>query len=369
MAHRRLPRFALEYLEGGAEEEATLARNRAAFEALHFVPKTLTGVAAADTSTTFLGERLPVPFAIAPTGLNALFWRDADRELARAAAEVGIPFCQSTMSNERVEAVAEVPDLRHWWQLYVFGGAEVARALVRRAREADCQALVVTTDAQIYGNREWDHRNRSGPKSLTWSANLDALMHPRWLLSTIVMPGMPRFANVVEFIPEERRGFFDSAFWIRGEMERSLSWDVIARLRELWPRKLLVKGVLDPADAARAAEVGADGIVVSNHGGRQLDYAVSALDMLPDIRRAVGGRLAIAVDGGIRRGTDIVKALALGADLVLVGRAVLYGLAAGGRAGASRALYILRDELQRDLALLGAADLAALGPHLLDGPG
>jgi (S)-mandelate dehydrogenase len=365
MAHRRLPAFALEYLEGGAEEEATLTRNREAFAAFGFVPRTLVDASDRETRTAFFGDSLSAPIAIAPTGLNGLFWPKADRALAEAAAEVGVPFVQSTMSNESVSQVAEVPNLKHWWQLYLFGPPDVSRTLVGKARDFGCEVLVVTTDAQIYGNREWEQRSRSGSRSLSWFAKLDAALHPRWLISTVLIPGMPRFENVIDFVPADQRGFFESASWIRGAMHQGLSWDSIARLRDIWPHKLLIKGVLHPEDAVRAAQVGADGVVVSNHGGRQLDWAVSALDVLPGIRRVAGSRLAILMDGGIRRGTDVIKALALGADLVLVGRAALYGLAAGGKEGVVAALNILRSEIERDLGLLGVTSVDMLGPHLL----
>lgn len=366
MAHRRLPSFALEYLEGGGEEEATLARNLEAFADLYFVHDMLVDVSRRDISTTLFGRRMAMPVVIAPTGLNGVFWPHAEYALAEAAGEAGIPYAQSTMSNDSMEEVARhAPETRRWWQLYVFGPPHVRETLIARAREAGCEALVVTVGAQVYGNREWDHRNRVRPETLTWSSELDALVHPRWLASTILSHGMPRFENVLEFVPENRRGFFDSAFWIRAHMDQALSWETMGRIRDLWPRKLIVKGLLSPGDVVRAAELGADAVVLSNHGGRQLDWAVSALDVLPEARAAVGDRITILVDGGVRRGTDIIKALALGADAVLVGRATLYGLAAGGGAGVARALKILKDEIDRDLGLLGVNSIDALGPHLL----
>jgi (S)-mandelate dehydrogenase len=365
MAYRRLPTFALEYLEGGAEEEATLTRNREAFADISFAPRTLVDTSKRDTRSELFGVSLPMPVAVAPTGLNGLFWPDADRALAGAAARMGVPFAQSTMSNDPIGKVAAVHGLRHWWQLYVFGPPEVSATLVARAREAGCEALIVTTDAQIYGNREWERRHQSAPRTLDWMAKLDAALHLRWLAATILARGMPQFANVIDFVPQGKRRFFESAFWIRSQMDQSLSWDRIARLRDQWPRKFLIKGILRPEDVVRAAAVGADAVVISNHGGRQLDYAVSPLDVLPRARAAVGDRFTIIVDGGIRRGTDVIKALALGADLVLVGRATLYGLAAAGKAGAFRALEILRDEMERNLGLLGVTEVGALGPHLL----
>ncbi|MGB9644821.1 MAG: alpha-hydroxy acid oxidase [Stellaceae bacterium] len=365
MAHRRLPGFVLEYLEAGGEDEAALARNIAALAEWRFLHRSLVDVSHRDVSTTLFGRKMTIPVIVAPTGLNELFWPHADLRLAEAAAEAGIPFAQSTMSNDGMSRVARVPRLRYWWQLYVFGPPEVRETLIERARNAGCEALIVTVDAQIYGNREWHKRTTAGPKSLSWSSKVDALMHPRWFARGMLTHGMPRFENVIEFLPKDRRGFFDSAHWIRSQMDRALSWDTIARIRERWPRKLVIKGLLSVEDIARAAEIGADAVAISNHGGRQLDWAVAPLDLLPAARQAVGDRITILVDGGMRRGTDVIKALALGADAVLVGRAMLYGVAAAGKDGAKRALDILREEILRDLGLLGVPSIAELTPRLL----
>jgi (S)-mandelate dehydrogenase len=237
--------------------------------------------------------------------------------------------------------------------------------LIDRARDAGCEALIVTVDAQIFGNREWYARHTSGPDVLDWGTRFDALCHPRWLTTGILSHGMPKFENVIEFLPKGKRGLFESAHWIRSEMDLALTWDTIQRIRERWPRQLIIKGLLDVADVVRAAEIGADAVALSNHGGRQLDWTVAPVELLPAARKAVGDRIAIIVDGGIRRGTDVIKAVALGADAVFAGRAVLYGLAAGGRAGAKRSLDILHAELDRDMGLLGVPSLAELDPSLL----
>jgi len=365
MTHWRLPAFALDYLEGGAEEEATLARNRAALAGFRLVPRALVDVSQRELGTQLLGRPMALPFAIAPTGLNALFRADADLMLAEAAGEAGIPFVQSTMSNVAMERIARVPHLRHWWQLYVFGSPEVREALIDRAERAGCEALVVTVDCQVYGNREWARRSFTEPGHLTWGALADAARHLRWLSTTVLREGMPRFENVIDFVPPDHRSFFDSAFWIRGRMDTAMAWDTLAAIRRQWPRKLLVKGILDAGYVERAAAAGADGVILSNHGGRQLDWTVSGLDVLPEARRRVGDEFCLIVDGGIRRGTDVVKALCLGADAVLVGRATLYGVAAGGKAGATRAIDILREEIDRDLGLLGAPTITDLGPGML----
>lgn len=364
MAHWRLPAFAVEYLEGGAEEEATLARNLAALASYRLLPRALVDVSRRDQSISLFGRQTPLPFAIAPTGLNGLFWRKADVLLARAAARAGVPFIQSTMSNDRMEEVAAVPNLRHWWQLYVFGAPAIREALIARAERARCEALVVTVDAQFYGDREWEQRRFAHPGRLTMRSVLESALHPRWAFTTL-SGGMPSFANAVGCIPEDRRRFFDSAFWIRANMDQGLDWKEMARLRTLWPRKFLIKGILHPTDIERAADIGADGVVLSNHGGRQLDWTVSGLDMLPEARRRVGDRMTLIVDGGVRRGTDVLKALALGADAVLLGRATLYGLAAAGQKGVERAIDILREEIDRDLGLLGAPSVRNLGPEFV----
>ena len=204
-----------------------------------------------------------------------------------------------------------------------------------------------------------------GQNPLSWSSRFDALFHPRWLAAGIMTHGMPRFENVIDFVPKDRRSFFDSAEWIRSQMDRALSWETLARIREHWPRKLIIKGLLSVEDIARAAQLGADAVAISNHGGRQLDWAVAPLDLLPAARQAVGDRIALLVDGGFRRGSDVIKALALGADAVFAGRAMLYSFAAAGKPGAKRALDILREEIERDLGLLGVRSVAELSPRLL----
>ena len=367
MAHRFLPDFALGYLEGGAEQEQTLARNLAALAALRFVPRALVDVSQRSLAATLFGRQVPVPIVIAPTGLNGLFRAGADRMLAEAAAEAGIPFTQSTMSNMAMEEVyAGLDGLRHWWQLYVFGRPEVWEALIARAERVGCEALVVTTDAQIFGDRSWSRHHFTTPGHLTWGSVAGAGVHARWLAATMLhRRGMPRFENILGFVPREHRGFYDSAFWVRGQMDKGLDWETVRRIRELWPRRLLIKGLIRPRDVARAAEIGADGVVMSDHGGRQLDSTVAPLEMLPEARRLVGQDFTILVDGGIRRGSDVLKAIALGADAVQIGRAALYGVAAAGRSGVARAIAILTEEMDRTLGLLGATSLAELGPDVL----
>lgn len=362
--HRLMPRFVLEYLEGGAGEEATLARERESFAEWRVMPHTLVDEAHRDLTTSVIGTEAPMPLIVAPTGLNGVFMRGADSALAWGASRSGVPFIQSTMSNERMEEVAGVPGLRHWWQLYVFGEEAIWQELVDRADSAGCEALVLTTNSQIFGQREWDSRTRVGQNRPSWPTIFNAARHPRWALTTLIR-GMPEFANVIDFVPKGRRGFFESAFWIRNNMWRSLSWADVERIRNRWKKPFFLKGLLNPEDVERACDSGIDGVILGSHGGRQADWALAPLDLLPRARDIVGGRKHLYMAGGIRRGSDILKAKALGADAVLVGRAVLYGLCAYGADGVHCAIETLKSEMLNELGQYGVSGLAALSRDLL----
>jgi len=358
MARRRLPHFACEYLEGGAEEELTLTRNRQAFADISLLPRTLVPWQTPDTRRTLFGRELPLPMAIAPTGYNGMLHRDADIHLAKAATERGLPFTLSTVSTNALEQiVAAVPDVNLWFQLYSMSDAQMQEDLLKRAEAVGCRTLLLTSDAVLLGNREWDKRNFARPRQLSLRNKLDVLRHPRWIKQALWPRGMPSMANLDRYLPADQRNAADAAHFIGEKMEKQLSWDFLARLRDRWPHRLLLKGVMHPQDAEQAVQLGLDGIVVTNHGGRQLDGVPATLDCLPAIAAVAKGKLSILLDSGIRRGTDILKACALGADAVLLGRATLYGVAVGGQAGAGHALDLLANELRLALTLLGQPDL------------
>ncbi len=371
IAKKRLPRVAYEFLAGGVEDDVTLANNRAVFERIRFRPRTLVDVAARTQSVDVFGRTFNCPFGIAPTGAAGLYGFAADIVLARAARDAGIPFVLSTASFEPLEKVAqEAAGGALWFQLYMSKDRDAAKALVMRALDAGYEALVMTSDVVVQANREYNTRNGfTIPFRMNFSNMLDGVLHPRWLcnvfLRTLIDSGVPRFQNLDTNVGGRIIAKPIEEFRTQRE---TLNWDDVRWLREIWPRKLFVKGVLRADDAQRAADSGADGIFISNHGGRQLDGAISPIEALPAIRAAVGRRLMLMVDSGFRRGSDIVKALALGADMAFVGRATLYGVAAGGEAGAAHAINILRTEIHRVMALLGCSSVRELSPDILAFP-
>lgn len=366
-AQRRLPRVAWDYLERGAEDDVTMAANRSAFERIQFEPRTLVDVSGRTLRHQLFGQSYTAPFGIAPTGAAGLYCFDADVALARAAAAAGVPFVLSTASFVAMERVAQEAGGNKWFQLYMSKDREAAERLVRRAFDAGYEALAVTTDVPVGANREYNLRNGFAiPFRINARNVMDGLLHPRWLtqvfLRTLLTSGVPRFQNVDSNVGGRIIAKDLSAFRARRD---ALDWSDIAWLRTIWPRKLLIKGVLAAADAQLALQHGADGVVVSNHGGRQLDGARAALDALPAIVEAVGGRMPVLFDSGVRRGADIVKALALGADFVFTGRATLYGASVDGEAGVARALELLRGETERVMALIGCSSVAELDRRYL----
>ena len=365
LARRRVPHFAFEYLEGGAEDEATLRNNRAAFARWRLLPRTLVDTTSRSLRGELFGAAVDAPLIIAPTGLNGMLDPDGDLALARAAARRNIPFTLSTFSTTRLEDVATQAGGRLWLQLYVMRERSGARELVRRAAAAGYEALVFTSDANVFGSREWDRRNYRAPGRPTLATLTDILRHPRWLAAVARSGGLPRFRNLETLLPRSVTSALGGSTVIPQLLDASISWEDLAWMREAWPGKLLVKGILSVADAERAASLGCDGIVLSNHGGRQLDSCVAPIEVLPQVAAAVANRLTVIIDSGFRRGTDVVKALALGAHAVMLGRATLYGLAAGGEAGVERALAILTGEIDRTLGQLGCTSPGQLGPQFL----
>lgn len=362
-ARRRVPQFVVEYFDGGAEDEGSFADNHRDFARHRLVPRTLADVQQRDLRVRLFGAESASPLIVAPTGLNGMICRGADFMLARAAAAAGIPFTLSTVSNVRLERLPAEGAGRRWMQLYMFGDRRVSADVLDRAADAGYEAVAFTTDAQVFGNREWDKRCYGAPASLSLRYRAEVLRHPRWILD-VVAGGLPHFENLAGFYPR-RQLRADRGVFVLPPMFQPIGWDDLRWMRARWKGRLLLKGVLSVEDARRAVEEGCDGLVVSNHGGRQLDGCVTALDVLPGIVAAVGTRVLVIMDGGVRRGRDVVKAMALGAHAVMVGRAPLYGLAAGGEAGARRALEILTTEIDRTLGQLGCRDFSEVGPHLL----
>jgi (S)-mandelate dehydrogenase len=365
IARRRLPAFSFEYVEGGSEDEVALRRNRDVFERITWLPRTLAGVGAPELSTEIFGRTCHLPLIIAPTGFNGLLWPQGDLALARAAASAGIPFTLSTVSNYPLGRMKGEVDGQVWFQLYPVKDPKAIDRLVDLAAEAGVDTLVVTTDVPIFGAREWDQRNYSAPMELRFTRKLDVLAHPGWLWRVMIPKGAPRFENLLEFLPAGKQSAMVGARYMGTQINAKLAWEDMERLRQRWKGKLVLKGILCVEDARRAAEIGADGVVLSNHGGRQIDSCVSGVELLPAVAGEVGDRLTVLVDGGFRRGSDVLKAMALGAHGVMIGRPALYGLAAGGEGGVTHALGILRTEMERTMLLLGCRNLGELGRHLI----
>jgi len=364
LAKRRLPRAIFDFFDGGAEDEVTLRENRAAFERVRLLPRVLVDVSKVDTVIDLLGKRSALPLAIAPTGGISAGRYGAELILARAAKAVGVPFTMATPSAFTIEKVAEEVGGRLWFQLYAVRDRAFRSRLVNRAKSAGYEAILVTVDLPVSGKRERDPRNGfHTPYSPNWRNSKDVVFKPAWALD-MMRNGLPGMANLEGYRFSAPSGT-DIVTAVGREMDAGLDWEYIKELRNEWPGRLLLKGVERADDAERAAAVGCDGVVVSNHGGRQLDGAAATLDALPAIASAVGNRMAVLLDGGVRRGVDILKARALGAQAVLTGRATLFGAMAAGEPGALRALEILSSELVRAMQLCGVRSVAEIGAHLL----
>jgi (S)-mandelate dehydrogenase len=358
-AKSRLPRMVFDYLEGGAEDEIGLRHNLDAFRTIRFQPRRLVDVSSRNVQVNILGKTASAPLVIAPTGLNGIFWPDGDLALARAAGKFGIPFALSTASTTSIEEVAKAATGEIWFQLYVVH-RKLAELLVRRALNAGYTTLILTTDVGVNGKRERDLRNGFGmPMRYSAKTFLDGVLHPRWSLD-LVRHGMPQLAN---FASQDVQDTELQAALMSRQMDASFAWHDLKWLRDVWPHKLLIKGISRVDDARRCIELGADGVILSNHGGRQLDSAIAPVEVLQETAKSISA--PVFIDSGIRRGSDVVKAIALGASAVLLGRATLYGLASDGETGVSAVLSLLKSEIDTTLAQIGCPSVSQLDADFL----
>ena len=367
LAKRRVPRMFYDYADSGAWSESTYRANEADFQRVYLRQRVGLDMSNRTLATTMVGQPVTMPVALAPVGLTGMQHADGEILAARAAAAAGVPFTLSTMSISSIEDLAKNSQEPFWFQLYVMKDREFIDRLIDRAKAAGCSALVLTLDLQILGQRHKDVKNGlTAPPRMTLPNLLNIAVRPRWWLG---MLGTKRrsFGNIVGHI----KGVTDMralSAWTAEQFDPTLNWDDVKRIKDRWGGKLILKGILDPIDAELAAQTGADAIVVSNHGGRQLDGAMSSIAALPAIARAAGGRIEVLMDGGIRSGQDVIKALALGAKGVFIGRAYVYGLGAMGEAGVARALEIIRKELDVTMALCGLRDVRQVNTDILARP-
>ena len=374
MAKRKLPKIIFDYIEGGVEDERGLARNEAAFHKHRLLPRYLVDVSKRDQSATVFGHTYSSPFGISPTGGVGLYRREGEVMLAEAAAAANIPYIMSGGSNASMEEAVRVAPNNAWFQLYAAKDGNLSDALIGRARDAGVGALVLTVDVPVHPKRERNYRNgfarvRNGgvmeALQLKPSVLLEAMTHPAWVIDYVKHGGAPGFGN---WVPHAGPGASKADSIALGRSQTpaaAQTWRDLERYRRLFPRPLVVKGILNPADAIRAAEIGVDGIIVSNHGGRQLDQAPASLDALPAIKAAVGDKLTIMLDSGVRRGADILIARCLGAQFVFFGRPTLYGAIVGGVPGVKKVVDIFRTEIDLVMAQIGCPSLDQLGPDFL----
>ena len=364
LARRRLPRLVFDYIDGGAEDELGLAENLDAFARHKLVPRFFTDCAGIDLRTELFSRSYDLPFGIGPTGFGALFRPNGDLLLAEAALADNIPYVMSGTSSAAIEDLPGACARNAWYQLYTGRDKSIDEDIVRRAADSGIETLVLTVDSEVRTKRERDIRNRFGGAGIKPSMFLEALLHPAWIAGYVRHGGMPAFRNFAPYAggPGDARTIWK---YMTGHLPGNPLWSDLERYRRLWKGNLVVKGILHPDDAIRSADLGADGIIVSNHGGRQLDRAPASIDMLPLVRQAVGDRTIVMFDGGIRRGSDIITALCLGARFVFLGRATLYGLAAGGLPGIRKAVAILRHEMETVGRHIGCGGIANFGPDFL----
>ncbi len=364
VARKRLPKIISTYIENGGYEEETLERNREELDKLQLVPRVLNDVSKRSLSVDMAGMKVTMPVALAPVGACGLSYPNAEVEAALAAKEFGVPFCLSTLSIATLEDVAWATHAPFWFQLYLTKNRDVGEALIERAKKAGFSALLLSMDLHVRSQRHGEQkRGLIAPPRISVGNIYDLLTHPRWLLS-MVRSKRRTFGNLIGLVPHAKN-VAKITKWLETQFDPTLSEKDIEWVRSQWPGKLFVKGILHPDDARGALEHGADGVIVSNHGGRQVDGAVATAQVLPQIVEAVAGRGEVFVDSGIRSGIDVLKMLALGANGCLIGRAYMYGLAANGRKGVTKALEIICKELDQNMALCGVRDIKELPPDLL----
>jgi len=364
LAKRRVPRAFFEYADRGSYDEVTLRSNRAAFERIALRQRVMSNVDNRSLATDIIGQPVSMPLAIAPTGLTGLQHGAGEILGARAAEKAGIPFCLSTMSICSIEQVRAAVAKPFWFQVYVMRDRGFTRDLIRRAKDAGCSALMLTADLTVQGQRHREIKNGlSVPPKITLRNILDMASKPRWAWSMLRAPSRS-FGNLQGRI-DNTDSLTTLAQWIANQFDPTLEWKDLEWIREIWPGKLIIKGILDPRDARIAASLGVDAIVVSNHGGRQLDGAPATIDVLPSIVQAVGDRMQVLFDSGIQSGQDLLKALAYGAHAGLIGKAFLYGLGAMGEAGVSKTIELIRKELSVSMALTGQTDVRRISPDII----
>ena len=366
LARKRLPKGIFEFIDRGTEDEIALSGNRQAFQRVKLRNRVCIDVASTTVGSALFGKPMGLPLAVSPTGLAGLCWFEGELALARAAAAAGVPCTLATASVTAMERLAKEAPGRLWFQLYMWRDRALSHGLVRRARDAGFEALILTADTGLGGNREHNKRNGfTSPIRLSRRNIPDLLRHPGWLarvmLPYMVKSGIPRYENY----PEGHRNSVMKTAGGKQARCQDMTWKDVEEVRKLWPGPFMVKGVLRPDDARRAVDCGADGIIVSNHGGRALDAAAAPIDVLPEIVEAVGDRTAVILDSGVRRGSDIIKALALGARAVMMGKGMLYGVAVGGEAGAARALDLMRNEFRQTLGFVGCRHAGEVGRDVL----
>ena len=363
-ARKRLPRFIFDYLEGGADDEFTLNRNRGVFAEYYLLQRVLVDIAGIDTSTTVLGEKVALPIILTSTGANRLYHPDGELAVARAAAEANIIQILAATAMVSFDDVAAETDRPKWCQMYMLKDRGFTRELTAHCRNLGYRAMVLTADCTVAGNRERDYRNRfTLPPKPTLKTLQQLSVRPGWLWEYLRSPAysFPNFAGALD----SHDDVASIVQWFGNQMDTTFTWKDAAKLAEEWDGPFVIKGITSVEDARLAAEVGAHGISLSSHGGRQLDHAPSPMEVLQEVVDSVGDKLEVFIDSGFRRGTDIIKALALGARACLIGRPYLYGLTAGGEAGVTRTIEILRSELERDMALMGITSIAGITPDCL----